>query len=238
MQTGKEVVIITGASRGIGKAIAQKLAADNRVIIAIGRTENLLVELIIDLNKKGFEALYFTGDVADEYFAEKTVKFILSKYGRIDHLINNAGTANFKKFVDSGIDEFRRQIDTNLLGIYNFSKSVVGNMIERRTGTIINISSLAGKTGFVGGTMYSATKHAVMGFTKSLMLELREFNIKVCVICPGSVSTELLQNTMLAPKNPDTILDPADVAAVVSSILDMPDRALLSEIEIRPLNPR
>ncbi|RMD49738.1 MAG: SDR family NAD(P)-dependent oxidoreductase, partial [Ignavibacteria bacterium] len=151
---------------------------------------------------------------------------------------NNAGVAVFKKFMDSSLEEFKMQMNTNVYGIYNFTKAVSTNMIENKKGTIINISSLAGKNGFVYGTMYAATKHAVMGFTRSLMLELREYNIRVVAVCPGSVMTDMISNAPVKPSNPDKILAPEDVASTVKSIIELPDRANISELEIRPTNPK
>ncbi|MBL1213058.1 MAG: SDR family NAD(P)-dependent oxidoreductase [Ignavibacteriae bacterium] len=236
MDNKKEVTIITGASKGIGKAIALKLAANKHDVAIFGRDSDKLVELEKTMWELGSDVLHFTGDVADEDFVVSSIGQILAKYGRIDHLINNAGVAIFTKFVDSSLYEFKRQIDTNVFGIYNFSRAVISHMIDRKSGSIINISSLAGKTGFVGGTMYSSTKHAVMGFTKSLMLEVREHNIRVAAVCPGSVSTDMILNTPLEPKDISKALEPEDVADVVTAILKLPARALVSEIEVRPTN--
>lgn len=111
-------------------------------------------------------------------------------------------------------------------------------MVKQKSGSIINISSLAGKNGFQYGTTYAATKHAVMGFTKSLLLEVREHNIRVAAVCPGSVVTDMIMNTDMKPGQPEKILDPADVAEVVASIINLPPRALVSEVEIRPTNPK
>ena len=110
-------------------------------------------------------------------------------------------------------------------------------MIEKKSGAIINIVSLAGKNSFVGGAMYSASKHAALGFTKSLMLEVREFNIRVAAICPGSVDTEFFNGSSMNP-NRDKILKPEDIAETVLLILKLPVRALISEVDIRPTNPK
>ncbi|MDP4196214.1 MAG: SDR family NAD(P)-dependent oxidoreductase, partial [Bacteroidota bacterium] len=138
---------------------------------------------------------------------------------------------------DSKLEEFQRQINTNLYGIYNFTKAVLPGMIDRRSGSIINISSLAGKNSFVGGTMYSASKHAVMGFTKSLMLEVREYNIRTVVICPGSVESSFGRDSSTDPRSKAQILMPEDVADVVVAVIKLPVRALMSEIDLRPTNP-
>jgi len=165
------------------------------------------------------------------------VQKILKGYGKIDHLINNAGMGILNKLVDSTLEEFKQQVDVNLYGVYNFTKAVINHMIENRKGSIINISSLAGKNAFVGGTMYGATKHALMGFTKSLMLEVREYNIRVAAICPGSVDTNFNPNREVIPEKKNILLS-EDVAETVMLVLKMPVRAMVSEIDIRPTNPK
>src|SRR4030042_1030863 len=183
----KELSIITGASRGIGKGIALRLAKEGHDLMLFGRDKSALEEVNQEVRSFGVKTEMFLGDAADSKFVHESVNKIIKTYGRVDHLINNAGMGILKKFVDSNLDEFKKQIDVNLYGVNNFTRAVIDHMIANRSGSIINISSLAGKTAFVGGTMYSATKHAVLGFTKSLMLEVREYNIKVSAVCPGSV---------------------------------------------------
>ena len=231
-----DIAIVTGASRGIGRAIAIGFAKDGAKVALFGRDSEKLEETKRLVEKVGSEAIIFTGDVADESFVTSSVDEVVSKFGRVDHLVNNAGTAVFKKLVDSSLDEFKSQIDANLIGVYNFSKAVAKKLIEQKSGSIINIASLAGKNGFANGTMYTATKHAVLGFTKSLMMELREYNIRVASICPGSVRTDLIMDTFMEPKNVDTLLAPEDIAWTVMSIIKLPPRALISDIDIRPAN--
>jgi len=113
----------------------------------------------------------------------------------------------------------------------------VPEMRRRRHGTIINIASLAGRNGFVGGTAYTASKHAVLGFSRSLMLEVRRDNVRVVAICPGSVGTAMLQDQPLLKADPAKILRPEDVAATILHTLELPERALVSELDIRPTNP-
>ena len=184
----------------------------------------------------GSDSIYFAGDVSDEDFVNNSVVVALKKYKRIHALINNAGVAIFEKFVDSSLDDFKTQIDANVYGVFNFCKAVIDDMISRNQGTIINIVSLAGKSGFEYGTTYSATKHAVMGFSKSLMLEVRNHNIKVVTLCPGSVKTEMIADSPIHQKM-KKVLKPDDIAQVVQLILKMPSRALISDIDIRPNNP-
>lgn len=231
----REFSIVTGASRGIGRSIAIRLAKENHDLMLFGRDKKALASVKKEVENFGITAETFSGDAADEKFVQGSVKQIIKTYGKVDHLINNAGIGILKKFVDSTLDEFKRQMDVNIYGVYNFTKAVINHMIENKSGSIINISSLAGKNAFVGGTMYSATKHALLGFTRSLMLEVREYNIKVAAVCPGSVDTNFNSNRLPAKQN---ILLPEDVAETVALVIKMPLRALVSEIDIRPTNPR
>ncbi len=233
----KDIALITGASRGIGKGLAIRLAREKNNIMLFGRDLKALEKTKRELEPYEVESEIFTGDVSDYSFAVNAVKKITEKYGKVDHLINNAGTRVFKKVIDASLDEFKKQIDSNLYGVFNFTKACLPSMIERRSGSIVNIISLAGKNSFVTGSMYSASKHAALGFTRSLMLEVREFNIRVAAICPGSVDTEFFDGTDLKP-NRDKILKVEDVAESVLAVLKMPVHALISEIDLRPTNPK
>ena len=232
-----DLTIVTGASRGIGKGIALRLAKEGHDLMLFGRDKSALEQVNQEVRSFAVNTEMFLGDAADQKFVHDSVQQILKNHGRIDHLINNAGMGILKKLVDSSLEEFKQQIDVNLYGVYNFTKSVINHMIENRKGSIINISSLAGKNAFVGGTMYGATKHALMGFTKSLMLEVREYNIRVAAICPGSVDTNFNPNRNEIAEKKNILLS-EDVAETVMLVLNMPIRAMVSEIDIRPTNPK
>ncbi|HSD63288.1 MAG TPA: SDR family NAD(P)-dependent oxidoreductase [Ignavibacteriaceae bacterium] len=233
--SGRELCIVTGASRGIGKEIAVRLADEGYDIMLFGRDIEALKQTQSLVKEKGVKAEYFLGDVGDEIFVNTSVESILEKYGRVDVLINNAGLGIFKNVIDASLNDFKKQVNANLYGIFNFSRAVLNNMIERKSGTIINISSLAGKNVFAGGSMYSATKHAVRGFTGCLLQEVRKYNIKVAAICPGSVETEF--HSSGSPVSPNKLM-PEDVAETVMLIIKLPQRALASEIDLRPTNPK
>jgi 3-oxoacyl-[acyl-carrier protein] reductase len=232
-----DISIVTGASRGIGRAIALRMAEEGHNVMITARDETKLKQLKEEIKTKNVECEYFAGDVADEKFVNSSVKQIIKQFGKVDHLINNAGIGVFKTFVDSSLDEFKEQMDVNIFGVYNFTKAVIDGMIKQRSGSIINIASLAGKNSFIGGTMYSATKHALLGFTRSLMLEVRQYNIRVSAICPGSVDTELISGSM-NPPDTNKILKSEDIAETVMGIIRMPVHALISEVDIRPTNPK
>ncbi len=231
----REVCIVTGSSRGIGRGIALKLADEGKDVMLFGRDLEALKQTQKLVKEKGVDAEYFSGDVGDEEFVKSSVEKILKKYSRIDVLVNNAGMGIFREVINASLEDFKKQVNANLYGIFNFSKAVLGNMIERKSGVIINIASLAGKNVFAGGAMYSATKHAVKGFTGCLMQEVRQYNIKVSAIFPGSVETDFHSSS--SPGSPKKLM-PEDVAETVSLIIKLPARALVSEIDIRPTNPR
>jgi len=235
--TERELSIVTGASRGIGKGIALRLAEENYNVIIFGRDINALKDVQKEIRDKGVECEYFSGDVADVKFVNDSVSKILSENKTIDLLVNNAGIGIMKKVIDAELNDFKKQVDANLFGVFNFSKAVLKSMIENEKGSIINIASLAGKNSFVGGSMYSATKHAVLGFARSLMLEVRQYNIKVATICPGSVDTHFGSGAH-DPRSKGEILQPEDVAEAVISVIKLPVRALISEIDLRPTNPK
>ena len=128
-------------------------------------------------------------------------------------------------------------MSTNVRSLYLVTRAVLPSMRSRRQGSIVNVASLAGRNGFVGGTAYTASKHAVLGFSRSLMLEVRKDNIRVIAICPGSVDTGLLRDQPMLKSEPSRILQPEDVAASILHALTLPERALVSELDIRPTNP-
>jgi 3-oxoacyl-[acyl-carrier protein] reductase len=233
----REVVIVTGSNRGIGKGIAVRFAREGYDIALFGRDKTSLKDTETELKQYGTEILSFSGDVADENFVNTSVNTVEEKFGKIDHLINNAGLGIFNNLVEAKLDDFKKQVDANVYGVFNFSKAVLPGMMKRKSGSVINIASLAGKNAFTGGSMYSATKHAVLGLTRCLMLEAREYNIRVAAVCPGSVNTEFNFGSSMKP-NRDKVLQVEDVADSVFAIIKLPARALLSEIDLRPTNPK
>ncbi|MEE9431602.1 MAG: SDR family oxidoreductase [Melioribacteraceae bacterium] len=234
--SSKKVIVITGASKGIGKAIAEKLASKKFDVVIFGRNKKRLALLKSKLELLNSNTLSFSGDVADEKFVQRSITKVIKHYGRIDGVINNAGVAIFETFIDSNLEQLKTQIDANLIGVYNFCKASVPKMIEQKSGTIINIVSTAGKFGFAYGTTYAATKHAVIGFSKSLLLEVRKHNVKVVTVSPGSVETDMIVDSPIH-KDVANYLQPKDVADVILTILKLPSRAMIGDIDIRPTNP-
>ena len=161
----------------------------------------------------------------------------ISTFGRIDILVNNAGVGFFSKVSDLETAEFDRMFSTNMRGVFLCTKSVLPTMIQQRSGDVVNISSLAGRNAFVGGAAYAATKWALIGFARSLMLEVRQYDIRVITICPGSVDTGFDARPETGRKDASRTPKAQDIADVVLNALRMPRNVMVSEIDVRPTNP-
>jgi NAD(P)-dependent dehydrogenase (short-subunit alcohol dehydrogenase family) len=151
--------------------------------------------------------------------------------------VNNAGIAILKPFDQLSLEDWDATMATNLRSLYLVTREVLPSMRARRRGDIVNIASLAGRNGFAGGTAYAASKHAVLGFSRSLMLEVRKENIRVITVCPGSVDTPLIQHQGMLKPDVTRILRPEDVAESIVAALALPERAMVSELDVRPTNP-
>ncbi len=227
--------IVTGASKGIGKAIALALAQAGVKVVLAARHQKNLQEVEREIVAAGGRCISVPADVGDESQVSILTQKTKDAFGTVDILVNNAGYGVFSKVADTALNDFDGMMKVNLRSVFLCSKSVLPFMIEQKTGAIINIASLAGKNSFVGGATYSATKWGMIGFARSLMLEVRDFNIRVVTICPGSVNTEFSNHT----KDTAKIIQPQDVAETVLFALTMPARSNVSEIDIRPtVNPK
>ncbi|MCU0620582.1 MAG: SDR family NAD(P)-dependent oxidoreductase [Gemmatimonadales bacterium] len=235
--TEPRVAFVTGATEGIGRAVAFALGGAGWRVGFCARTERRVDGLERELVDAGIAAAGAAADVGNEHEVQSAVAGVTSRLGPIDTLVNNAGVLVAKPFLDLSLAEWDHTIATNLRSMFLVTREVLPGMLERRRGDIVNVASLAGRNGFVGGTAYAASKHAVLGFSKSLMLEVRKEAIRVIAICPGSVATGMLENQPLLAANADRILRPDDVAATILAALQLPGRALVSELDIRPTNP-
>lgn len=229
-----QVAIVTGASRGIGKAIARSLAQEGARVVLAARTKADLDSVADQLLSAGLSALSLPTDIGDETQVQGLVSKTMNTYGRIDILVNNAGIGFFKPVVDLKVEEFDRMWSVNMRGAFMATRAVLPHMIKARTGHIVNISSLAGKNSVKEGAAYPATKWALRGFASSLMLEVREANIRVITIFPGSVDTGF----STTGKRGHTITQPEDVASAVVFAVSAPSRSMFSEIDVRPTIPR
>ena len=235
MDIKNKVAIVTGASRGIGKMIAVQLAHEGMRVVAAARNEPLLRSVQLEIERSGGTAIAVPADVTSEESVRRLVETTIATFGAVDVLVNNAGVGFFSTVAEMPQSQFDAMMNVNLKGMFLCCKAVLPQMTAQRRGEIINIASLAGKNSFAGGSVYSASKWGVIGFSRSLMLEVREHMIRVVTLCPGSVNTQFAD----ADRNNPAIIQPEDVAATVVFALTMPDRVNVSEIDIRPpIKPR
>jgi 3-oxoacyl-[acyl-carrier protein] reductase len=234
---GSKTVFITGATEGIGRAIAFTLGRQGYRVGICARNDARVELLLTELEAQGIDAAGAAGDVGLEQDVASVVEQIQGTLGPIDVLVNNAGIAILTPFDDMTVEDWDATMATNVRGMFLVTKAVLPGMRRRQHGTIVNLASLAGRNGFVGGTAYCASKHAVLGFSRALMLEVRKDDIRVIALCPGSVDTQLIRTQEMLQPDTDRILRPEDVAQVVSDVLTMPDGAMVSELDLRPTNP-
>ncbi|HET7105865.1 MAG TPA: SDR family NAD(P)-dependent oxidoreductase [Candidatus Acidoferrum sp.] len=228
------VALITGGSRGIGKAIAGRLAALGAAIAICGRDEQNLTIASRELQAAGANVLARRADVTKEAEIRGLVEATEKQFGGITILVNNAGTGGggFGAIQDKSEAEWDQVMNTNLKSIFFVSRAVIPGMIQRRSGDIINISSLAGKNTFAGGGIYCASKWGLQGLSGCMAEDLRAHGIRVSVICPGSVATDF---TGRGPKDPAKVLTADDVAHAVAMVASQGPQSFISEVQMRPV---
>ena len=220
----KPLAVVTGASRGIGKAIALRLAG-RYDILALARSRDGLQQLASEVQAKGGTCTTASVDVADAGAVARALDGVDA-----DVLINNAGVGPMKPLLQLSPEEWHRMVDVNFNALFYVTGALLPGMVERRHGFVITIGSLAGRNTFVGGSCYAATKHAVNGFSESLMLEVRDANVRVAVVMPGSVDTHLTPAT----GDQSWKLTSNQIADAVWYLITQPDSVLVSRLEMRP----
>ncbi len=235
MRLKDRVAVITGASRGIGRSIAEHFAAEGAKLVISARDPNRLGALRDELKSRGTEVISVLADVSLEPEVITLIKAAKDAFHRVDILVNNSGFGIFKPVIDMTTGEFDSLFNVNMRGTFIATREVLPHMIQQKDGVIINIASLAGKNAVENGAVYAATKWAMIGFAKSVMLEVRKHNIRIVTICPGSVDTDF--GTGNRP-NRDRILKAADVAEAAVLAASLPATAMMSEIDLRPTNPK
>lgn len=233
---GKKV-LITGGGKGIGRAVAVALAQEGADIALIGRSEGPLQEVVAALAGTGVKAAYAIADVGVMEEVDKAVASLTQQLGSIDILINNAGIAAFGGFMDLTPAQWEDIIRVNLLGVYYVTRAVLPDMIARKSGDIINISSTAGQRGAPLTSAYSASKFGLLGLTESLMLEVRKHNIRVSALTPSTIATDMAKELNLTDGNPEKVLQPEDLAELIVAQLKMNRRVLLKTASIWSTNP-
>jgi 3-oxoacyl-[acyl-carrier protein] reductase len=237
MPTPDKIAFITGATEGIGRATAFALGRAGYRVGVCARTESRVRGLIQDLKREGIEAAGGPADVGDPEQTARVIDEVTRTLGEIDVLVNNAGILIAKPVEELTLEDWDATMQSNVRSLYLVTRAVLPSMRRRRQGSIVNVASLAGKNGFAGGTAYAASKHAVLGFSRSLMLEVRKDDVRVIAICPGSVDTRMLHDQPMLKAEPSRILQPEDVAASILHAIALPPRALVSELDVRPTNP-
>jgi 3-oxoacyl-[acyl-carrier protein] reductase len=229
--------LVTGATQGIGRATAFALGRAGFRVAVCARTAARLEGLVAELQDEGIEAAGAAADVGDAGQVSRAVEQLTAALGEVGLLVNNAGVMIARPFEELTLEDWETTMSTNLRSLFVVTRAVIPAMRRRRGGTIVNVASLAGRNGFVGGTAYCASKHAVLGFSRALMLEFRKEGIRVIAICPGSVDTDMLRGQPMLKSNPERILRSEDVADAILHAVRLPGRALVSELDIRPTNP-
>jgi 3-oxoacyl-[acyl-carrier protein] reductase len=227
-----QAALVTGAGRGIGRAIARALGAAGAHVVAAARSKNEIVAVAREIVAAGGEATALPLDIAQEEQVSAAFAQVREKLGRLDVLVNNAGIGRFGPVVDFASADLKQVVAVNLLGTFWCCQQAMRLMVPQRSGYIINISSVVGFKGYPNQAAYTATKHAVMGLTKSLAVEAQPHGIRVSAILPGGVDTGLVGDA-----RPDLdrsiLMRPEDIAQAVMFLLSLSEKAAVDEIYIR-----
>jgi len=234
----KKVVLITGASSGVGRETALRLASSGYTVSVCARRESRIKELVEEILSKGGEAIGTACDVTKWSQVNDFVKSVIDKFGKIDILINNAGAGiRFADFDKLKIEEIEEGIYVNLMGVLYFSRAVIPYMKRIKTGHIINISSILGKRSRRGLAVYTAAKHAVEGFSRALLNEVKDDGIRVSIIAPAMINTEWARKAGI--ENPFTsgkMIEPEDIAEIIEFIVKSPVHYCIWNLDLMPLS--
>jgi 3-oxoacyl-[acyl-carrier protein] reductase len=227
-----QVAVITGAGRGIGAAIALGLSSLGATTVLCGRTRSALESSAQKIAQAGGTAEVVPCDVTSLDSVEAAARQVETSFGRVDILVNNAGIGGFGGPLHQlPPDAWEQILNTNLRGVFYTTRAFAPMMIRAQSGHIINISSLAGKNALPNGAAYAASKWGLNGLSYSIAEELRSYNIRVAVVCPGSTNTELSPH---AGKDHSKMLQPEDVAHAVTMLVTQAPQSFVSEILMRP----
>lgn len=226
--------VVTGGTRGIGLAIAKSLLDGGASVAVCGRSEQGLARALGELSpqRKG-KVIGRVADVRSSDDVASFFEFVAQEFEGIDILVNNAGVGIFRSVAELTIEDWRTTMDTNLSGVFYCCRETLPRMISRGGGSIINISSLAGRNPFAGGSAYNASKFGLNGFSEAMMLDHRHDKVRVTYVMPGSVDTEFSSSSQSSSWK----IAPEDVAQVVMNVLSLPVRTLVSRVEMRPSMP-
>jgi 3-oxoacyl-[acyl-carrier protein] reductase len=225
-----KIALVTGANRGIGLAVAQRLAALGASLSLSARDGNRLDVVARDLQSRT-KVLAITADLTRPAEIASLVTKTEESLGPIEILVNNAGVGSFGPIQDASESDWDTMLDTNLKAVFLLTKAVAPGMIRRKSGHIVNIASLAGKNAFAGGTIYCASKWGLLGLTQCAAEDLRAHGIRVSAVCPGSVATDFSPH---GKKDPSKMLQPEDIAHAVEMIVTQAPQSFISEVLLRP----
>ena len=226
------VALVTGASRGIGEAVAERLAQAGCDVVVSGRDVESLEVVAARCRERGVRALAVPADVSVHGELETLVERTVRELGGLSILVNNAGIYDSTPAQSADQAAFDRVIDINVKSLMALTRLALPHILLQDGGAVINIASVAGKGSFPGGGAYCASKHAVVGYTGSVFEDVREHGVKVCAVCPGFVNTSMV-NTRPA-LNPALMIQPADIAEAVHFVAAFPETGCPTEIIVRP----
>jgi len=234
-----KVALVTGASKGIGRAVALALAREGADAVAItARNQEALGRLGEEIQGNGVKTLVAAGDATVAGDVDRIKGRVLEELGRLDILVNNVGIAKYASFDQITIEDYDWMMNTNMRSTFLFTKAFLPGMVERRQGSIVFIASVSALYGYSGETAYCASKHAQLGFAKALEREVNDLGIKISVIAPGGVNTEHAFGSGRTPedKNLTSFIEPGDVAEAVIFSLTQPAKTRCSLIRMRPMS--
>jgi NAD(P)-dependent dehydrogenase (short-subunit alcohol dehydrogenase family) len=226
--------LVTGGTRGIGLAVAEALLGAGARVAICGRSENTVKTAVSQLtNKSKGKVLGKVADVRSNTEVANLFTWIDQELGNLDILVNNAGVGVFKSTAELSVEDWQKTLETNLSGVFYCCREALPRLKQRGGGYIINISSLAGKNAFAGGAAYNASKFGLNGFSEAMMLDHRYEQVRVSYVMPGSVDTEFSSGAGRA----DWKIAPEDIGEIVLMLVRMPERTLVSRVEVRPSKP-
>jgi NAD(P)-dependent dehydrogenase (short-subunit alcohol dehydrogenase family) len=232
-----KICLVTGATRGIGRAIAKMLLDEGAEVAICGRDQSGVDRAVAELHAETHgKVAGKAADVRNHEDIAGLFQFIDTHFGGLDVLVNNAGVGIFGSVSDLSVEDWQRTLETNLSGVFYCCRAAFPRFQKRGGGYIVNISSLAGKNPFAGGAAYNASKFGLNGFSEAMMLDKRNDNVRVSYIMPGSVATEFSGHG--TDSGSDWKIHSEDVAEIVRTLLRMPERTLISRVEVRPSRPK
>lgn len=227
-----QMVLVTGGGRGIGRAIARRLARDGATVVVTARNSNELAATCAAIESEGGRTWWFAADISRESEVASLFEAIEESNGQLDVLVNNAGLGLYGPLAEFDAESFDRVMNVNLRGVFLCARRAMRMMMPRKQGAIVNISSVVGIKGYENQSAYGAAKHGVMGLTKALAVEAQPYGIRVSAILPGGVDTAMVRQAR-PDLDPAELLHPDDVAQAVDYLLSLSDRACVDQIQLR-----